>query len=268
MAISQTHFRSISLPSRLDDSKSLESEFEKLKCGSGSSESLQSGLVALAQLYNSFEEFSQKSSGIDDRKSVEESLSRSVDLLDACSAIREVLQMMRENVRALQSAMRRKGTYSDSAVQNDVAAYFSLRKKMQKTVAKTLKTLRKSEIVTGSKSKSNNHSINADGEFSFVFEQLAGITSANLRSVLAFVSYAAERSLVSRLVAGKSRGGVNLNEIEDLDLGLRGKMRSDVAKKLQIVDEIIGELEGGLERLFKQLIQTRVTLLNILTHQL
>ena len=32
------------------------------------------------------------------------------------------------------------------------------------------------------KSKSNNQSINADGEFSFVFRQLAGITSANLRS--------------------------------------------------------------------------------------
>ncbi|KAG6388342.1 hypothetical protein SASPL_149767 [Salvia splendens] len=265
MAISQTHFRSISLPSRLDHSKSLESECEKLKCGSGSSESLQSGLVALAQLYNSFEEFSQKSTRIDDRKSVEESLSRSVDLLDACGAIREVLQMMRENIRALQSAMRRKGTDSDSA-QNDVAVYFSFRKRMQKTVAKTLKNLSKSEIVTGSKSKSNNHSVNADGEFGLVFKQLAGITSANLRSVLAFVSYAAERSLVSRLVAGKSSGAVS--EIEDLDLGLRGRVRGEVAKKLQIVDEIVGELEGGFEGLFRQLIQTRVTLLNILTAQL
>ncbi|KAG6390786.1 hypothetical protein SASPL_148531 [Salvia splendens] len=173
-----------------------------------------------------------KSSGVDgvDWKLVEESLSRLVDLLDACGAVREVLQMMRENVRALQSAMRRKGTDSDSAVQNDVAAYLSFRKRMQKTVAKTLKNLRKSEI---------NHERE--------FEKRAG-----------FVSYAAERSLVSRLVAGKSRGGVN--EIEDLDLGLRGKMRSDVVKKLQIVDDIIGELEGRLERLFRQLIQTRVTL--------
>ncbi|KAG6429609.1 hypothetical protein SASPL_107661 [Salvia splendens] len=43
-----------------------------------SSESLQSGLVALVQLYNSFEEFSRnKSSGVDgaDQKSMEESLS-------------------------------------------------------------------------------------------------------------------------------------------------------------------------------------------------
>ncbi|KAG6418143.1 hypothetical protein SASPL_120342 [Salvia splendens] len=100
----------------------MHSKFEKLKCGSGNSESLQSGLVALEQLYNSFKEFSRnKSLGVDgvDRKSMEESLSRSVDLLDACGAIREVLQMMRENVCALQSAMWRKGTDSDSAVQND-----------------------------------------------------------------------------------------------------------------------------------------------------
>ncbi|KAL1533132.1 hypothetical protein AAHA92_33061 [Salvia divinorum] len=266
MAITQSHFRSISLPSRLDQvsSKSLESEFEKLKCVSGSSESVRSGLVELTQLYNSFEEFSQKSSGVHDEKSIEESLSRSADLLDACGAIRELLQMMRENVHALQSAMRRKGT--DSAAQNDVAAYFSFRKKMQKTVAKTLKNLKKSEAVTGSKS---NHSVNADGDTSFVFRQLAGITSANLRNVQVFVSYVAARSLVSKQVAAKSGKVVRdaVNEIDNLDLGLQGKMRSDLLQKMQIVDEIIHELEGGFERLFRQLIQTRVTLLNILTGQ-
>ncbi|XP_047983080.1 uncharacterized protein LOC125223827 [Salvia hispanica] len=267
MAISQTKFRSISLPSRLDQvsSHNFESEFEKLKCGSASSDSIQSGLVALAQLYNSFEEFSQKSGA----QSMEESLSQSVDLLDACSAIRDLLQMMRENVRALQSAMRRKGADSES-VQNDVAAYFSFRKRMQKTVAKTLRSLKKSEsaIVGGGSS----HSVNADGDFGFFFKQLAGITIANFRSVLVFLSYAAARpggwSLVSKLVAaksGKERSGVN--EVESLDLGLQGKMKCDVQKRLQIVDEIIEEFEGGFERLFRQLVQSRVTLLNILTDQ-
>ncbi|XP_057796994.1 uncharacterized protein LOC131013009 [Salvia miltiorrhiza] len=272
MAFTQTHFRSISLPSRLDQvsSKSLESELEKLKCGSGSSESVQSGLVALAQLYNSVEEFTQKSAfHHQDEKSMEESLSQSVDLLDACSAIREVLQMMRENVHALQSAMRRKGT--DSSVQNDVAAYFSLRKKMQKTVAKTLKNLKKSESAI-IKSGSNQHSVSAEGDFSFVFRQIAGITIANFRSVLVFLSYAAARpsgwSLVSKFVAAKSgNDSDSVNEVENLDLGLQGKMTSDVQKRLQVVDEIIEEFEGGLERLFRQLVQTRVTLLNILTNQ-
>ncbi|KAG6435290.1 hypothetical protein SASPL_100160 [Salvia splendens] len=192
----------------------------------------------------------------------------SVDLLDACSAIRDLLQMMRENVRALQSAMRRKGT--DSAVQNDVAAYFSFRKKMQKTVAKTLRNLKKSETVIIRSGSS--HSVNADGDFGFFFKQLAGITIANFRSVLLFLSYPAARpggwSLVSKLVAAKSgmeRNGVN--EVENLDLGLQGKMKSDVQKRLQIVDEIIEEFEGGFERLFRQLVQSRVTLLNILTDQ-
>ncbi|KAL1542846.1 hypothetical protein AAHA92_19883 [Salvia divinorum] len=268
MAISQTKFRSISLPSRLDQarSKSLESEFERLRCGSASSESVQSGLVALAQLYNSFEEFSQKSRVHE--KSVEESLSQSVDLLDACSAVRDLLQMMRESVRALRSAVRRKG--ADSAVQNDVAAYFSSRKKMQKTVAKTLRSLRKSEsaiVRSGS-----GHSVNAEGDFGFFFKQLAGVTITNLRRVLMFLSYAAVRpggwSLVSNLVAAKSgKGSGAVSEVEDLDLGLQGKMKSDVQKKLQIVDEIVEEFEGGFERLFRQLIQSRVTLLNILTDQ-
>lgn len=272
MAISQTHFRSISLPSRLDqvNSRSFESEFEKLKCGSTSSESIQAGLVALAELYNSVEEFTQKSAAHhQDEKSMEASLSQSIDLLDACSNIREVLQMMRENVHALQSAVRRKGM--DSAVQNDVAAYFSYRKKMQKTVAKTLKNLKKSESAI-LKSASNHHSVNAEGDFGFVFRQLAGITIANFRSVLVFLSYSAARpggwSLVSKLVVAKSgKESDGVNEVENLDLTLQGKMRSDVHKKMQIIDEIIEEFEGEFERLFRQLVQTRVTLLNILTDQ-
>ncbi|KAG6405727.1 hypothetical protein SASPL_133321 [Salvia splendens] len=84
--------------SKLESVEVMHSEFEKLKCGSGCSESLQSGVGGV------------------DRKSMEESLSRSVDLLDACGAVREVLQMMRENVCALQSAMWKKETDSDSVV--------------------------------------------------------------------------------------------------------------------------------------------------------
>lgn len=281
MAFPQTHLRSISLPSRLDQThpKNLELELEKLKSScSATSETIQSGLLGLAELYNSVEEFTQKSSHIQDGKSMEESLSHSVDVLDACTAVRELLQMIRENVHVLQSALRRKGM--DSGVQNDVAAYFCFRKRMHKTVAKTLKNLKKSEsaiIKNGS-----NHSVHADSEFSIVFRQLTATTISVLKSVLVFLSssMAAARpggwSLVSKLMTAKSgKESEVANEIGNMDLALsclnQGKMTSDgarvgdVQKTLQIVDVVIEGFEGGLERLFRQLIQTRVSLLNILT---
>lgn len=270
MAVPQIHLRSISLPSRILDQThptNLELELEKLYSCSATSQTIQSGLLGLAEIYNSVEEFTHKSSHI---QSMEESLSHSVDLLDACTAIRELLQMIRENVHVLQSALRRKGI--DSAV----AAYFCFRKTMHKTVAKTLKNLKKSEsaiIKNGSKS---NHSVHADS----VFRQLAATTISVLKSVLVFLSSSAARpggwSLVSKLMTARSgkESEVVVNEIGNMDLAVscvnQGKMASDggsrvvdVQKTLEMVDFVIEGFEGGLERLFRQLIQTRVSLLNI-----
>lgn len=257
MAIPQTHFRSISLPSRLDQTHpiNLELELQKIKSCSYTSESIQSGILGLAKLFNSVAQHQ-------DGKSMEESLSHSVHLLDACAAIRELLQMIRENVHVLQSALRRKGT--DSAIQNDVAAYFLFRKRMQKTVAKTLKNITKSEMSI-IKSESNGS----------VLSQLMVTAMSILKGVLVFLSPAARRggwSLVAKLMTAKSEREC-VNEIANVDMALNqvkmgshGASGVDLQKTLQIVDAAVEGFEEGLEGLFKQLIRTRVSLLNILTN--
>lgn len=274
MAFSQTNLRSISLPSRLD--QVFESEFEKLKNFSATSESIQSGILGLAELYNSVEELSQKSDVHRDGVTMEDSLSRSVDLLDACTAIKEMLQLMRENVHSLQSALRRKGD-----AQSDVASYFCFRKRMQKTLTKTLKGLKKSEAAIA-KGASPRHAVEADGEFGFVLRQLAAVTISVFKKVLEFLTYSAAPSgwsMMSKLVSAKSagkEGGALSNEVENVDLALsflQGKTRSDgsrvldAQRSLQIVDDVVEGFEGGFERLFRELVRSRVTLLNILTDQ-
>ncbi|KAL0360457.1 UNVERIFIED_CONTAM: hypothetical protein Sradi_3730200 [Sesamum radiatum] len=242
MATLQIHSRSISLPARLDPVSPTsfdQVDLQKLKSKTAvpaSSEGIRSGLLGLAELYNSVQELAQPRRDV---KSIEESLSGSVELLDSCTAIRELFQMIRENVQALQSALR-KGL--DSSVQSDISSYFCFRKKMNKEVV--------------------------------------GVTVAIFRSVLVFLSSPTSArsggwSLVSRLMVAKPVGENGaVNEVGSVDFALsslQGKLRSDgvkvvdVQKRLQNLEAVVEGFEGGLERVFRQLVQSRVTLLNVLT---
>lgn len=262
------------MPSRLVHPTNFESDLQRLKSWRISnleksavpaitSEAIQFGILGLAELYNSVQ-ITEKQI---DAKLMEESLSGSVDLLDICSAIREVFQMMRENVQSLQSALRRKGL--DSTIQTDLATYFCFRKRMNKSIAKTMK-----------KVKSLEHTrINVNES---ALRELAGIAVAIFRSILVFLSSPMTGSrgwsLVSKLMMNVKFDDHDVNEVADVEFGLssfHGKMRSGGAatvvdvqmmqKGLSNLDAVVGEFEGRLERLFRQLVRTRVTLLNVLT---
>ncbi|KAK6131398.1 hypothetical protein DH2020_034883 [Rehmannia glutinosa] len=268
MAVSQIHFRSISLPSRLHpiNPTNFEAELQKLKsCLSKNvaitSETIQSGLLGLAELYNSVDQLQIHQDG----KSIEDSIDGSDQLLDSCSTIRELVQMIRENVQSLQSAFRRKG--QDSSIQNDINSYFCLRKKMNKCISKSLKTLKNLENKNGS-----NISL------SEVIIAIFKLTIAMFKCTLVFLSLPAGKSggwnLVSRLMITKSGDNSVISEVGCVDSALnalRNEMRSNgvtvqtVQKRLQNVDAMVEGFEGGLDRLFRQLVQSRVTLLNILT---
>lgn len=271
MAISQTHYRSISLPSRLHSiSANFETQLQNLKSLeiSSNSETIQCGLVRIAELYNSVDETAQSQNKsinlLLEEKSMDESLSGSVELLDYCSAIKEVLQMMKENVQALQSALRRKGT--DLSIQNDVALYFTCRKRTNKCLAKTLKTLNKSEH------RGSNVSVNGESNFTSVLRKLKGVVIAILKSVAVFLFSPMGRwSKKVMMNIAKSGRGNDDDEVGNVELCLR-KMRSfdgftvvDVQKKLHNLEAIVEGFEGGLDRLFRQLVRVRVTLLNIFT---
>ncbi|KAL3641070.1 hypothetical protein CASFOL_016038 [Castilleja foliolosa] len=265
MAPSQIHFRSISLPSRLHpiNPTGFESELQKLNsCISTNtpitSETIQSSLLGLAELYTSIDKLTQNHH--QDGKSIENSLESSVEFLDSCNNIRELAQMIRENVQALQSALRRKGP----TAQNDVNSYFCFRKKMNKCISKSLKTLKNLESKNGSDVSLTDQA-----------------TIAVFKSVFVFLSWPAGRScgwnLVSKLMNAKSterdsRGVISEVGCVDSVLGafrngdsIKGVDLQMVIRSLQNLDDCVEGIELGLQRLFRQLMQCRVTYLNILT---
>lgn len=272
MAVSQIHVRSISLPSRLHpiNSTGFEAELQKLKSATTcvTSDTIQSGLVGLAELYNSIDELTQSPStqqSIKDSRSIEEALEGSVVLLDSCSTIRELVQIMRENVRALQSALRRKGL--DSGIQNDVASYICSRKRMNKCIKKGLKTLKNSE------NKINASSVDEESLMR-ALREVHGLTIAIFKSALLFFSSSAIKSggwnLVSRLMINKSADHSVVTEVGCVDFAVNDLLRNGdkqmVQKSLQNLDSCVEGIEAGFERMFRQLLQSRVNLLNIVTN--
>lgn len=292
----QVPSRSISLPARLLHPTSLKIEemFKKLKTWDSPSaavtfsgiESIQTGLIRLAELYACVEELlhsplAQKALNNQQHvELVEEALDRSIGLLDECSNARELISSMKEQMQDLQSALRRRGG-DYSTIETSIQAYINFRKKSKKDIAKCLGALKKIEITT-----QNVHLTNADHQHLFlvikVLKESSAITISIFKSLLLFLSMSVTKSksrgwsvLISKIIPVE-KGHKVINEVECTEMALyslqvqmrgnNGKADVQMAlKKLETVDGSIRGLERGLDCLFRGLIQNRMSLLNALT---
>ncbi|CAK9149564.1 unnamed protein product [Ilex paraguariensis] len=294
----QFHVRSISLPSRLHPlSTKLELELNKLKTWQTSvlarapliAETIQTGLVGLAELYNCVEELIhspltqqallQHQQGM----LLEEAIEGSVGLLDSCGTVRDLVSMMKEHVQDLQSALRRKG--GESRIESDISKYISFRKKViKRDIPESLRALKIIENKVGSSL------LDEDQVLKMVMKMLrevSAITISVFRSLLMFLSVPTSKtrlrgwSLISKLMVNikSSDSEPNLqkmnSEVETVDLALhylhgnicRSEAKVDVQmvrRRLQTLDDNIQGFEAGLDCLYRRLIQSRVSLLNIL----
>ncbi|GAA0141764.1 hypothetical protein LIER_02831 [Lithospermum erythrorhizon] len=287
--------RSISLPSRLQhpNANKIEKELNRLKTLEVSSlsteKSLENSLVSLAQLYNSVQELLQSSTtqkGIVQHQNgiiLEEALEESIELLDSCGNIKNLFNMIKEHVQDLQSAMRRKS--GCSSIEGDIASYISFRKKLKTDIAKNLKALKHMENKTGQLLY-----LDLDHHLYMVIRVLTEVTSFTIslfRSALLFLSWPDTKTkfngwyFVSKLMsiksvdadkvhAVRSAGCLDIIALTKLQQQFCGKndakgAMQEAQRKLQMFDDIITNLDNPLECLFRQLVQYRVTLLNIIT---
>ncbi|XP_007046553.2 PREDICTED: uncharacterized protein LOC18610678 [Theobroma cacao] len=292
--------RSISLPSRVHPaSVKLEAALNHLEAWKTSShsaaavssgETIQIGLVGLAELYNCVQEIisspqtKQKLLHYQNGKLVEEALDESVTFLDTCGKGRDLLLKMKEHVQTLQSALRRRR--GDLSIEIEVAAYINFRKKVKKELAKCLGALKEIESKIGSSTL-----LDVDQHLLMVVKALreaSSITISVFQSLLLFLSMPSMKTRVrgwlkisklipTRFLSSEKEQKV-MNEVGSVDLAVYSinghlKIGDSMAEvemmqmMLKTLDASIDGFEAGLDCIFKCLVQNRVTFLNIITQQ-
>ncbi|XP_042509228.1 uncharacterized protein LOC122084873 [Macadamia integrifolia] len=284
------HARSISFPSRSHPlTFQVQEQLHRVRASEATSSSVSCNLGGLKDLYDSVTDLlhlpltQQTLAQERGEKWVNEVLDGSLRSLDVCGTAADVLSQMKECVTELQSSLRR--IRGESGLANQVEAYKMYRKKVTKVINKCLGDLRKvQKRHSFSSLLDKNHDIVA---MISVLREVEAITLSMLESLLLIVSRSKVMqrpngwSIVSNLI-NKKRVAEDEEEMErselekvDVILGALLGHRShkslefkqvEAQKQLETLELSIRDLEDGLECVFRSLIKTRVTLLNILNH--
>ncbi|XP_030524038.1 uncharacterized protein LOC115736461 [Rhodamnia argentea] len=289
--------RSTSLPSRSHPTTAkVDGELDKLKSweasSASSSRSIRAGISVLEELYISVDELlnmastSQVLSCNQDERFTDELLEQSVQLIDICGSAREILVYIKEDVRVLRSAIRRRK--GDSSIKAEIVGYNNLRKKMKKDVKRLASSLKKMEANFGASSLLVQNP--DDQHWLAVARVLREVNSSSISTFQSLMSLLAPPTskpkqilwpLITKLMHkgtitcdGNQEEG---NEFECVDVALNdlckclsrggaGTERLQITnKQLEILEVCTGSLEDDLECLFRHLIKTRASLLNIIS---
>lgn len=209
-------------------------------------------------------------------KSVDDLLEGSLRLLDICSTAQDCLLRSKENMHVVQSVIRRK---SVAGVEFTVEGekYLTSRKMIKKEIQKVLRNLKgmKNELIACSSSKDNENS-----SIFVMLKEAEAVTVRSLESMLLFVSDSkgqSKKSIWSTMSKMMQPTRVTCDFSQESDsnefVKVDATLQSLISHKVLSVENIhshmenleicIEDLEGGVEQLSRQLIRTRVSLLNI-----
>ncbi|KAF7033237.1 hypothetical protein CFC21_044356 [Triticum aestivum] len=230
------HQRSTSLPSRPHVSETeVELELQSLEASISSSNSISTmcdGLRNLANIYDALEEIiclpSNQVCSSQQRNIFDGEMERSLELLDLCGAMQEIFVEMKAIIQELQVTLR-KGDVA--AAQAKIQSYTHLAKKARSHFKKATKKAP------------------ADFRMVMLLAKAREVSASLLECTLHLVSKKIEmpkQSLVSKAFHKKKAVVCKEEQLSELECS-------------------IGDLESGAGHLFRKLIQSRVSLLNILS---
>ncbi|XP_006340809.1 uncharacterized protein [Solanum tuberosum] len=279
---SKSNKRSISLPSRSHPvTENIEEELNKLKTwefsASPTAEAVYNGLVGFGEVHKCMGDLLnlpstlQALSQCQNKKWVDEILDKSVRFLDICGTTRDLMSQFKEHVKDVQSSLRRRK--EDLSINK----YTTFRKKMKKDVKNLVTALKKmdhEEVVDVM--EIDDQLVSAVIR---ILREVATIGISVFQMVLNFLSAPISKpiskwSLVSRLVNKGDQD--NVNEIESVDVALSSLSKSGpnemekiqfVQSKLETVEAHFECIESGLDNIFRCLIRSRSTLLNVISCQ-
>ncbi|CAI0407783.1 unnamed protein product [Linum tenue] len=265
MAAASFHARSNSLPAR---SHPLVSEIDEQVCrlrqsqaASTSSSSIGHTLNSLQVVYDCVDQLFQlpttQQALINDQKCFNELLDESLRILDLCNTGKDALSQMKESVAELQSAIRRR----QGGVEGETRRYLKSRKTVIKAIQKVLKAME------NKKSTSSNNV-----ETVSMLKEAESAVVEVLECLLAFISQTSSKpsswSLFKRVAAASSENefadASSENEFAEVDASLKmNKSSEEIQLCLKNLQPCIQDLEEGVESLFRRLIKTRASILNI-----
>ncbi|KAI8553930.1 hypothetical protein RHMOL_Rhmol05G0055000 [Rhododendron molle] len=262
------HTRTVSLPSRLHPVIPHDDEHLTLS----GLENMYDRLDGLLQLPHTQQVFAQQRH----EKWVEVVLEKNLRLLDVCATVKDVSSQTKQDLQGLLSILRRRREA------DEFSSYLNSRKKAKKVIQKSLKDL---------KNIKSRHTVVALGKSQEILDLLNKVEAATVEAFETLLSYisgtkAESRlrglTLASKLIHRKSDASkdeeTNISVFEKFDVLLHSlnnhkTSKSDNTVHVENVQNILGkmelsiqEVEEELECLFRRLIKTRVTLLNILNH--
>ncbi|KAL5726324.1 hypothetical protein ACHQM5_009375 [Ranunculus cassubicifolius] len=278
------HVRSISLPS---SSHPLILNVEEHLCRLKSSEFTScssSTFDNLSALYESVEDLVSKKAVCIDKTNtcISDVFDGSLRLLDICSTTRELFSQIRESVQDVQSALRRN---RDLSLEKDIGVYMIARNNLKKMVQKCLSDLKKAI-------KKNEDVIVQEKDQCLVvilsvLKEVESLTLSTFKSLLSTLSSSISQtkttgwSLVSKLTQSKrvscDREEADIFALKKLDSALSSLVSKKISKGTQVmnvdivqkmlkeVESRIQGLDDRLECIYKSLIRTRFSLLNILS---
>ncbi|XP_038887200.1 uncharacterized protein LOC120077387 [Benincasa hispida] len=212
---------------------------------------------------------------VSDKKVLNDLLEGSLRLLDLCDTAKNALLQTRECTHELESVLRRRR--SEIGTSSSLKKCLSSRKMIKKAIH---------EVLKGMESKQFNKD---NGSFYFV-NQIKEVEAVTYHSIVSLLSFIAGPKLpakwrcwssVSKLVQSKKVACVseetNISVVERLDLTLSSITNHQTDKDFQIqVEDMqkllrdcgasIKEIEEELEGLYRFIIKTRVSLLNIFNY--
>ncbi|XP_021772952.1 uncharacterized protein LOC110736919 [Chenopodium quinoa] len=284
-SVSKSFFqtRSISFPSR---SHSKTNQFEQQlytlrssqAASTSSSSSVSHRLNSLKDLYDNADELLQLPSNQlllsknKHTKSIEEVLSGSLRLLEICGTSRDVLQQSKERLQDIQSVLRRRSN-GEFSIANEVTEYLNTRKKAKKTIKKCLRDIKEAH-----KNTETNAIVS-------MLKDTEAITTDNFKSFLSYIAGAklqsqkSSWSAVSKLISqsGNKEAAALISEFDIVDdtldlliqkkkTGINVSQVEDMKRQMIKLESEIQDFDEALECLFRHLVRTRATLLNILSN--
>nr|XP_043639167.1 uncharacterized protein LOC122610237 [Erigeron canadensis] len=276
--------KSISLPCRSHPSTlRIEEELTKIKSSTltkASADNISDGLCQLANLYDHVDDLlasvatQNLISAHGKEMWLEEVLEGSIKLLDVCSILRDVILQIKENLRDLQCALRRRK--GQTSIGTSIKEFSSFRKNMLKDAKELIMSLKQSEKSTGLMTDPCNHHLTAVIRVFVEITDLAVVVFESLFKLVSPVSKVNGWSIaVSKLIHKRAVAcQQTMNEFENIDAALHyilcnGQETSEDTRtahsRVEDLYAKITRIESGLGCLFRRFLKTRIDILNIIS---